>query len=533
MRKENKLLKSFFVYLYKNLSEIVFGIYFLFIMSASVFATLSGAGCGKYKYGICLFATLVLYTVFSLVPKIHSIVLKINFTTQQDFSKNKALKVFCFAGGITFAVLLACYAANYPGSYSPDSIYQYRQAVTGEYSDWHPVWHTLLFFTVPLKITGGWTGSIILFQIIYFSLLIGYFASTVYLYAGKLYAIISVALILLNPFTLEIVMYPWKDVAFAIVSGFCMLYAVHIYFTKGDWCKQMSRLVLFSFMLASATLFRHNGILFTFFLLIALFFYMKKRHWMFLVAMTTLLFLCVRVPLYSFLNVEKPAQRTLETMGLPLSVIVNVAEECPNRLDKDTSDFVNELTINQPNWKQYHNISGFNSMKWLEGGTNNDAIEKVGATGLLKMMCHCFKVAPKQACVAVGGLTIPVYGLEVACRAGKGITGNDLGIEYKGVKPLLFLEECYIDLITKSPLCYIFSCIGLTILVMLAFIIFRGGFRNFEDWKRIFLCIPIFTYDFGTMLLLSGHDVRFFYISFIIYPLIVLIMTRQQEGILK
>ena len=135
--------------------------------------------------------------------------------------------------------------------------------------------------------------------------------------------------------------------------------------------------------------------------------------------------------------------------------------------------------------------------------------------------------------MALVGLTIPVYGLEVACRAGSSITENDLGIAYKGIKPLLVLEECYIALITKSPLSYLFSCIGFTILVMLAFIIFRGRFRGFEDWKRIFLCIPIFTYNFGTMLLLTGHDVRFFYISFIIYPLIVLIMARGQEEIIK
>ena len=356
----------------------------------------------------------------------------------------------------------------------------------------------------------------------------GYFALTVYLYAGAFYATLSSALILFSPFTLEITLYPWKDTAFALAAGFSMLFTVRIYFSKGAWSNKIYRLALFAFMLTSATLFRHNGILFTFFLTIALLFFMPKKQWLLLVSLTALFFSCIKVPVYSAMNVEKPAKRTLETMGLPLSVIVNVAKECPNKLDDTTANFVAELTIKQPHWKQLHNISGFNSIKWAEGGTNNDAIEKAGATGILKMMCRCFIVAPKQSLMAVGGLTIPVYGLEVACRAENGITENDFGITYKGIQSLRFLEKCYIVLISKMPSRYIFSCIGSTILAMFAFILFKSNFKCWTDWKRIFLCIPIFTYNFGTMLLLTGHDVRFFYVSFLVCPLVILILCGKQ-----
>ena len=29
---------------------------------------------------------------------------------------------------------------------------QLEQAITGKYNDWHPVWHTIIFFTIPIKI---------------------------------------------------------------------------------------------------------------------------------------------------------------------------------------------------------------------------------------------------------------------------------------------------------------------------------------------------------------------------------------------
>ena len=516
--KGNSLISQCKTYLKQNPTEIVFGLYFFAVMSASVLMT--GGGI--------LFKTLTLYAAITLTPLLHKFVVKINFSSPSDVSKKTKIKVFAIAGGTAFAVLLLCYAANYPGAFSPDSINQYSQAIRGSYNDWHPTWHTLLFFTFPLKLTGGWAGSIILFQMIYFSLFMGIFSLTVYLYAGAFYAFFSMLLLLLSPFTLEILMYPWKDTAFAIASGFCMLFAVHIYFTKGEWSKKVYRLVIFAFLLASATLFRHNGILFTFFLAMALIFFMQKKQWVLLIAMTIILLVCVKIPVYSFLKVGKPARRTQETMGFPLSVIINVAKERPDKLDDTTANFVQNLTKNQPNWKKFHNISGFNSIKWTEGRPNNDAIKKAGVAGILRMMCRCFTVAPKQAKQAAVGLTIHVYGLEIACRAPFRIANNNLKLTDKGIKPLKLLVQHYISFISKSSLRYVFQCIGSTILAMLAFILFKSNFRSWSDWKRIFLCIPIFTYNFGTMLLLSGRDVRFFYVSFLVCPLVILILCGKQ-----
>jgi len=531
MKKNNGLLQKVWHHLRENPSEIIFGCYLLLIMMTSVCTTIFYTTAYKDNmFGIVLFVTLVFYSAFALTPKFHRWIGNLSFTQSHDISRKKKIQVFGLAGGITFIVLAFFYIGFYPGSFSPDSIYQYSQVVNGTYDDWNPAWHTFLIFTMPLKLTGGWIGSVVLFQMIYFSLLIGYMAVLIYVYSGRVYACLSVAFVLLNPYTIEIVMYPTKDVAFAIAAALCMLYAMNIYFTNGKWCDKLYRIFMFAFMLACATLFRHNGVLFTLILLFALFFFMQRKRWFFLFASTCVILFCIKVPLYRYNDVNKPDRRILETMGLPLSVIINVAKESPESLDRQTSDFVADLMNKQPDWKMRHDISGLNSVKWDENGNlgiNNDAVKNAGVKGILQMMCHCLFVAPKESLKAVGGLTIPVYGLEVNGRELNDIPPNDYGVTYNGVKAINTMEENYRYCVYTTPLHLVFT-IGFTILVMLAFILFKSNIRSFEDWKRILLCLPIFTYDFGTMLLLSGHDVRFFYVSFLVCPLVVLIMCGKR-----
>ena len=523
MKGKSDFFRNISQYVRKNPTEIVFGAYLFCIMMTSVCASVYQGN----TFGAGLFIILVIYSVFSLVPKFHRWIREFSFTPHFEISRKKKLQVFGIAGGIAFVVLLLWFIGSFPGSFTLDSIDQYKQATNGTYNNWHPAWHTLLIFSLPLKLTGGWVGSIVLFQIIYFSLLIGYMASIIYVYSGRTYTFLSVSFILLNPYTLEILMYPTKDVAFAIAAGLCMLWTVKIYFTKGKWFDKIYRIILLAFVLANATLLRHNGILFSLFLLIALLYFMHKKKWFILFAATCIIFVCIRIPLYSYFNVGEPNERIKETMGLPLSVIVNVAKDCPDRLDKQTSEFIDDLMCNQPDWKTRHNISGLNSVKWDGGGINNDAIEKAGVIGILKMMCHCLYVAPIESIKAIGGLTIPVYGLEVNTRELHEMPENDMGIANNGVKIINELEHNYAYYVYKTPL-QLFFTIGFTILVMLAVILFKSNFRSLEDWMRILLCLPIFTYNFGTMLFLSGPDMRFFYVSFLVCPLVVLIMCGKR-----
>lgn len=235
----------------------------------------------------------------------------------------------------------------------------------------------------------------------------------------------------------------------------------------------------------------------------------------------------VKIPLYSVLHVEKPNKRVLETMGLPLSVISNVAKIHPERLNEETADFMEKLVQGNGELLKSYHISGFNFIKW--SGLDYSQIEEKGVCGILRMMFHCIRVAPKTSAKAAIGVTIPVYGIVGACRAGDGISENNFGLEARPIKLIAKLKRIYAAGISHTPLKYVFSCIGSVILVMFAFILFKTDFTKKEDWKRIFLCLAIFTYDFGTMLFLSGSDVRFFFVTFLVWPLIVLVMSRKFE----
>ena len=315
-------MKIKFHYDWKN---IVFGVYLFFVLMTSAWYGSTGGA------NFSLWTTLILCTVFLLVPKINYSVKKVLFSRNAVCSSKNKLHIFFTTTGVAFLVSFVWFLGSFPGSFSPDSISQYSQAISGHYNDWHPVLHTLLFFRLPQRITDGWVVSIVLFQIVYFSFLMGYFSLTIYRYSSLQFMLISFVLIVFSPFTLEILMYPWKDTAFAFASCLSMIFAVQIYFTKDEWCK-IWRIVLFAFVLACATLLK-----------------------------------------------------------------------------------------------------------------------------------------------------------------------------------------------------YVFSCIGSAILVMFAFILYKTDFTRKEDWKRIFLCLAVFTYNFGTMLLLTGPDVRFFFVTFLVWPFVVLVMSRKFE----
>lgn len=177
---------------------------------------------------------------------------------------------------ISFEVFCLYFIAFYLGGFAADCIEQYNQVAIGRYSDWHPAWHTIMFYSVPLALTGGRSASIVLFQIAYFSLILGYMAQSIYQFAGRKAAIISTTCILLFPVTGCIAMFPLKDTAMAITILWSMVCVTKIYYTDGQWAEKRGRTLLVAVLLANATLFRHNAVLFTLPMVFALFFWLRR-----------------------------------------------------------------------------------------------------------------------------------------------------------------------------------------------------------------------------------------------------------------
>ena len=420
-------------------------------------------------------------------------------------------KIFIKSFLISLGVLLVYYILCYPGTFSYDPTKQYLEAISNKYTDWHPALHTLLFFTLPLKLTFGWMGSIVLLQIILFALALAYMTEVLAYYSNYNYAYISLAFILLNPTTQSISMSPYKDVVFAITAILLMCFALHIYYTHGAWLNNFKNIILFSVILTLATIFRHNAILFTAPLYLAVIIYASKKHAVIIFLLASLLFAFIKIPVYKYFEVEKPGYRQLEMLGVPMAVIGAAVKESPHLLDQDILDFAYKAAP-KDRWQDSYITGSFNHIKF--DYADKDFIEKTGAVKILKFMLKCFVQAPIASLHGLIAETDTVYGLSGFKSDLILLNSNQNGILSSAIVNLNHFMQVILSLF--------FGKIGIVNLIILICLLAKFKF------KKLFFALPLFAYNFGTMLLLAGHELRFFYYSFAIAPALILILLNDR-----
>lgn len=476
-----------------------------------------------YDYAVSL-AVFILLGLMYICPKILSFAEKVSINPDIDeLTRNDKRKFFMQSFCVSLVVFFIMYVVFYPGGFSPDSIDQYGQAAGFKnYKDWHPVLHTLFVFTLPLKISGGWVGSIVLFQIIIFSLALAYMALTLAELGNKKFAELMLLYIIINPATLNIVMYPWKDVMFAIFAMLSITFAARIHFTGGQWLNSPVKILLFVIIISACTIFRHNAILFTFPLLIIVMIYVNLTRKILLAAGFCAVILLVRGPLYEHLNVEKPGYRVTETTCLPMTIIGNAVLEKPDKLDRDIVEFAYKVAPAEQ-WRDQYVIGEFNSVKFR--GINRDIIETTGYAKIIGMMLRCFVQAPSASIRSLCALTCMVYGIAgpVVWSFTPSVNSNPYQIANKNPLHLQFIFRFY-SLMTRIFLKQISWHIGVLMLVVLIFFLAKFDFSR----KSLYI-LPLFMYNFGTMLFLGGPDFRFFYVTYLVMPLILLVLLRDNS----
>ncbi|MBQ2644945.1 hypothetical protein IJG14_05165 [bacterium] len=414
--------------------------------------------------------------------------------------------------------------AYYPGALNLDYYGQLGQVLEGKYGNWNPAWDTILFYFVPYKLFNN-TDSIILVQIIYFSLVLGYFLLTVYK-ISPLFSFLSFFYIILNPNTGFMSIFPSKDITMSITILFAYIYIFNMYYNKNSTIKN-GHIIILGILLANIALLRHNGILFSLPMLFALFFILKNRQFLqtILICITFILF--IKIPIFSLFKVAPHPNITMETVGLPLTIIANAAKEKPERLDKNISSFIyNVIKHDKGSWENEYICGDFNSIKFKY--VDWDDIKQTSHFDFLKMTAKCFFIAPKESLTALFKLTGIVYFINGNYQFLSPLQWLLYVNEYSGNQNLKNFLNSYINFFEKnflSFLCYI----GSSIFIMMSFILVKCNFKNFEDIKKIFLCFPIFTYNFFTMLLLTGRDSRFFYVNFLVCPMIIFIMLTKNN----
>ena len=497
-------------------------------------------------------------------------------TLTQSEQKKFFLKTFIF----TFLEFFAMYLLFYPGSFGGDNVSQYAQAVGAHgYNDHHPVLHTLFTFTLPLRLTGGWVGSIVLFQIILFSLSLAYMGVTVAEFGNRLYAKNFLLYIMLNPFTLYIGINPLKDSSLAIAAMVLMCFALRTYYTNGAWIKNWKNAAMFVIILTAATIFRHNAILFTLPLMLTMSFYVSKRKLICMIACVASMIYLVRYPLYNWLDVDRSMEnRQIEMLGFPMTIIGNSVKEAHEKLDEEVLEFAYTIAP-QDVWEDSFELySGFNSTKGGSGHKNLDeetrkrffvidiyAIERAGWRKILNLTARCFAEAPlaalRGACVLINsangilGHLQAVFAFLIQQEATTE-HGVDLHhskfLKLKFLPPLIkisFLSDFNTvkmhlsldDDITLQAIVFImlngvmvifkhiFQNLGLINLAIVTFILAKLNFKTSDGWKKFTLALPILLHNWGTTLFLTGLDLRYFYLSFLVLPSVLLILIKDKN----
>ncbi len=443
-----------------------------------------------------------------------------------------AFRGICF--GCSLAVLGFCFLAVNPGGFDGDPVNQLRQAMTGEYDDYLPVVHTLIAFKLPLTLTGGWIPSIILFQILLFSVTLTYMCDLVRQYADTLWAFLSLAVILLNPITQSYLMYVYKDDTFGICAMLLVCMNARILFSKGEWLKKLSHLIFFSLILALTCLVRYNGILFALPCLAGAAFCVPRKKVLTAGCMALLLIVGVKGPLFSSLGVEKADDRSTQTMGLPMAVIGGAVKYRPERLDEELLDFAYRVAPRDV-WEGKYTWGAYNWVDW-NPRSNHQAVADAGLAGVLKYMFRAIKEAPKESLKALLETTDIAYGLMPDHQTDGRIfvAGADLGVQDHSNPWMSKVMEQYRGFMyLLAPHSFLHS--GWVLFLLITVGLARWPLNRKNSWKRIVPVLSIFAYNLGTMLMLSSwwDGARFYHYSIWVLPVLLVILlhgsTMQEE----
>ena len=510
------------------------GINGVLMMIYSFFIFFTSAITNDFTLQSLAFSFIIIgFLCFLICPMLLRLISKVDICSLRSIKNYTGTQKICIE--LSFFIIpllffLIQYISYYPGGFTKDSIEQYTQAITNQYNDWHPVFHTLLAFKLPLTLTGGWIGSIVLFQIVVFSAVLAYALHVINKYTDFRYAAVVMGFVLLNPQLEVYVLFPWKDVSFTICTILLVTFSLQIYLTKGEWARRPMNICAFVVAVVCATLFRPNAVLFTLPLTVAVLFCVTKKRGVFICISVLVLFSCIKFPLYSMLDVEKPGQRQVETLGLPMTVIGTVVTYAPDALDEETREFAYRVAPEEV-WEEKFQDGIYNYVKW-DSRTNNDVIEEYGAGKVLSMMIGCFKRAPLTSLIGLIKLTEGIYSVSdpYSGYMFPSILSNDHGITQGGIESLNGVYRGY-ALSASQMFPHLFMYLGVMHLVLVVSILAKCSLKKWEDWKRILFVLPVFIYNFGSALLLTGVDdtSRFFLYTFPVTPFLLLFCYKNNE----
>jgi hypothetical protein len=229
----------------------------------------------------------------------------------------------------------------------------------------------------------------------------------------------------------------------------------------------------------------------------------------------------------SLLNVEPHENVVGESVGVPMAILGNAMVNDQENIPDDVREFLLEIAPID-DWEYYYYIGEWDSCKWEFG--DGDLLKDESITNILHYTLETAISCPKTTYQSIRENTRIVWEAVVTNPdwvPTNYIEENDMGISSQAV-PLL---RGFIENIKSISLLPVISNVvwntGFGIIAIL--VIFCIRYRTVET-RKILMFLPLFIYDFGTMVLLAGPNQRYFYCNAVLYIPIILVLLIERPN---
>jgi hypothetical protein len=244
-------------------------------------------------------------------------------------------------------------------------------------------------------------------------------------------------------------------------------------------------------------------------------------------------------------NIQKNTYRTTETMGMCIVMMGNAVHEADYLMSDEALSFMYSIN-DADSWDLVYSRGDWNMVK-CEKSANWDVIEEAGRKKILDYTLDTLLRAPDQSIKAfldVTGMIWKVDGDRPWLRAMDDYDSNYQSVldafddstvelmdkyDVNSVSALYINEviQLYRATVRESFMKYIFCYIGLLNLILL--VVCFAGIKEKGDLRKILYILPIMCYSYGTAILLSGYDLRFFSYTYVcFFPALFLLFKKNK-----
>ena len=375
---------------------------------------------------------------------------------------------------IIFVDLFIFYTAQYPGIFTPDSIGQVRQILTGVYTNHHPFYHTMIikiFIDIGLNVFNDINVGVALYSIFSIFVLatcIIYIVKTIYTITKNLNLTLIVYICyLVYPVNIKYSFYMGKDVFFGVAIS---VFVVTIYKILNNIGNYKVNLLITFLSSLGVCLLRSNGLFVYVFSFIVFFilFFKKYKFINLIMVITILLSIILKYPVLSSLNVKQPD--TIESLSIPAQQIARVIKD-EKELTSDQKELLNKV-IDIDKISDYYVSFFFDPIKDLVREKGNQDYLKEHSKEYLNLYIQLGLKYPQKYIEAWVDQTRGYWNSGYAFwRWADGVTNNDLGV-YQTVNSKFFdsVLTLYLMEWQGSPIFTFFLSIGFMVWLLVMFV---------------------------------------------------------------